>query len=39
MQAEQAITPVLDGEVTFKIKNESLELTHPSGNGLRLVHR
>jgi heat shock protein HslJ len=38
-QAEQAITPVLDGEVTFKIKNESLELTHPSGNGLRLVHR
>lgn len=39
MQAEQAIAPVLDGEVTFKIKNESLELTHPSGNGLRLVHR
>jgi heat shock protein HslJ len=39
MQAEQAITPVLDGEVTFKIKNETLELTHPSGNGLRLVHR
>jgi heat shock protein HslJ len=39
MQAEQAITPVLDGEVTFKIKNETLDLTHPSGNGLRLVHR
>ncbi|MBP2322825.1 heat shock protein HslJ [Kibdelosporangium banguiense] len=39
MQAEQAIVPVLDGEVTFRIKNESLELRHPSGNGLRLVHR
>ncbi|MET0235523.1 MAG: META domain-containing protein [Kibdelosporangium sp.] len=39
MQAEQAIAPILDGQVTFKIKNASLELGHPSGNGLRLVHR
>lgn len=36
MQAEQAIVPVLDGEVSFRIHNETLELTHPSGNGLRL---
>jgi heat shock protein HslJ len=36
MQAEQAIVPVLDGEVTVKVAGDILQITHPSGNGLRL---
>ena len=36
MQAEQAIVPVLDGEVRFAMRTGTLEIKHPSGDGLRL---
>ncbi|MFC0109932.1 META domain-containing protein [Kibdelosporangium aridum] len=31
-----AITPVLDGQLNYKINDESLSLTHPSGKGMQL---
>ncbi|WP_037251743.1 META domain-containing protein [Kibdelosporangium aridum] len=31
-----AITPVLDGQLNYKINDESLSLTHPSGKGVQL---
>jgi heat shock protein HslJ len=36
MAPEQAILAVLDGDLTVKIEGTTLQLTQPSGNGIRL---